>query len=268
MNTASISVRLHKVSVAFQGREVVRDVSAEFPETGISVLMGRSGSGKTTLLRTMNRLNEEFPGCTTTGRVELNLGNGLETILPDTPSNSARLSLPDLRRRVGMVFQTPNVFPSSILKNLSIPLEYVAGYPKDALADRVRTALDAVGLWDEVHDRLQTPAARLSGGQQQRLCLARTLALEPSILLLDEPTASLDVRAAKEVECLLTRLAGTYPIIMVSHSLSQACRLGQQILVLCEGKILQHVADTKTVTEADLAALLEEDATARFLQIG
>lgn len=259
MNTAGISVRLHKVSVAFQGREVVGDVSAAFPETGISVLVGRSGSGKTTLLRTMNRLNEEFPGCTTTGQVELNLGNGLETILPDTPSDAARLSLPDLRRRVGMVFQTPNVFPSSILKNLSTPLGYVAGCPKNALADRVRTALDAVGLWDEVHDRLHTPAARLSGGQQQRLCLARTLALEPSLLLLDEPTASLDVRAAREVEYLLTRLADTYPIILVSHSLSQACRLGQQIFVLREGKMIRHFADNEAVTEAELVALLEED---------
>lgn len=259
MNTKGISARLHKVSVAFQGREVVGDVSLEFPKTGISVLVGRSGSGKTTLLRTMNRLNEEFSGCTTTGRVELNLGKGLETILSDTPANAARLSLPDLRRRVGMVFQTPNVFPSSILKNLSIPLEYVAGCPKETIADRVRAAFDAVGLWDEVHDRLHMPADRLSGGQQQRLCLARTLALEPSILLLDEPTASLDVRAAKEVECLLTRLAKTYPIILVSHSLSQACRLGQQIFVFHEGTMIRHFSDTEVPSEAELAALLEEE---------
>lgn len=130
---------------------MVRDVSVEFPKTGISVLVGRSGSGKTTLLRTMNRLNEEFPGCITTGRIELNLGNELETILSDTPSDATRLSLPDLRRRVGMVFQTPNVFPSSIQKNLSVPLEYVAGCSKEAIADRVRMALDVVGLWNEVH---------------------------------------------------------------------------------------------------------------------
>lgn len=249
------SVRLSAVSVAFHGRTVVSGVCAAFPPRGLSVLVGRSGSGKTTLLRTMNRLNEEFPGCETQGQVELNLGNGLETILPDTRGRT----LPDLRRRVGMVFQTPNVFPASILKNLSMPLEYVAEYPKTEIADRVRAALEAVGLWNEVRDRLDTPAERLSGGQQQRLCLARTLALEPAILLLDEPTASLDVRASREVEALLIRLAQTYPIIMVSHSLPQACRLGQQILVFRDGCLVRQLA-REEASEPLMAALLEEEA--------
>lgn len=246
-----VSVRLRTISVAFYGQQVVRNVSAVFPRKGISVLVGRSGSGKTTLLRTMNRLNEEFPGCETTGLVELDFGHGLAQVTG---------SLPELRRRVGMVFQTPNVFPTSIHKNLSIPLEHVAGCPKSEIADRVQAALTAVGLWGEVCDRLNTPAARLSGGQQQRLCLARTLALDPAILLLDEPTASLDVRASREVEALLTRLAATYPIIMVSHSLPQACRLGQQVLVLQDGEVVRNFTNDGTLDEEQLGALLEEES--------
>lgn len=248
MSTNS-SVRLTNVSVAFYGQCVVQDVNVCFPRKGISVLVGRSGSGKTTLLRTINRLNEEFPGCETTGLVEMDLGQGLARVTG---------SLPELRRRVGMVFQTPNVFPASILKNLSIPLEYVAGCPKDQILDRAQAALEAVGLWQEVCDRLSAPAERLSGGQQQRLCLARALALEPAILLLDEPTASLDVRASREVESLLERLAETYPVIMVSHSLPQACRLGQQIFVFRQGGLVRHFEQGE-VPESLLAALLEEE---------
>ena len=247
------AVRMQGVHVSFHGHEVVRDVRLELPGPGVSVFVGRSGSGKTTLLRTLNRLNEEFPGCVTTGRIEADLGDGPE---PVCPAAEAVRPLSELRRRIGMVFQTPNVFPVSVLRNLAIPLELVAGCPKSEIPDRVREALQAVRLWEEVKDRLDLPAERLSGGQQQRLCLARTLALEPALLLLDEPTASLDVHAARDVEELLQELGTRYPVVMVSHSLDQALRLARRLLVLEAGTVAHRFEKNTAPSEKELALLL------------
>lgn len=247
-------VLLENVSVSFDGLDVVRGVNARLPDKGVSVIVGRSGCGKTTLLRALNRLNEEFPGCRTSGRVELDFGAGLEAIYP--ASGVRTRPVPDLRRLVGMVFQSPNVFPVSVFRNIAIPLLTVAECPKSELADRVRNALEHVGLWKEVGGRLDTPAKRLSGGQQQRLCLARALALEPAILLLDEPTASLDVHATAEVEELLQSLGTRYTLIMVSHSLRQALRLGKLMLVLENGSVAHTLDGVADMTEAELGVLL------------
>lgn len=247
-------VLLENVRISFDGLDVVRGVEACLPGKGISVIVGRSGCGKTTLLRALNRLNEEFPGCRTSGRVELDLGAGLEAIYP---ASGVRVRpVQELRRLVGMVFQSPNVFPVSVFRNVAIPLQTVAECPKSELADRVRKALESVGLWKEVGDRLDAPAERLSGGQQQRLCLARALALEPAVLLLDEPTASLDVHATAEVEDLLRNLGTQYPLIMVSHSLGQALRLGKVLLVLESGRVTHRLEDPAAMTEAELGGLL------------
>ncbi len=249
----SCAVRLRNVRVAFHGNEVVRGVSLDIPGPGVSVLVGRSGSGKTTLLRAINRLNEEFPGCVSEGRIDVDLGEGPEPIWPPA---QARRPLAEIRRRIGMVFQTPNVFPVGIWKNLAIPLETVAGCPKREIRDRIRRALEAVHLWDEVRERPELPAERLSGGQQQRLCLARTLALEPAVLLLDEPTASLDVHAARDVEHLLQALGERYPVIMVSHSPAQALRLACRLFVLKAGTVTHSFARADMPDEQGLAALL------------
>lgn len=252
------SVRLSGVTVAFAGRVAVDAVSLELSRRGVSVFIGRSGSGKTTLLRVLNRLNEEFPHCATAGRVELDLGRGLESVYPET-GRPAR-PLPELRRRVGMVFQSPNVFPVSVYRNLAIPLTQAAACPRRDLPGRVEAALRDAGLWDEVKDRLDMPAERLSGGQQQRLCLARALALEPAILLVDEPTAALDVHAAAGVEALLARLAGRLPVVMVSHSLAQTRRLGHTVFVMNKGRVTHTLDAARIGGEADLGALLGEPA--------
>lgn len=261
----SATVILSDISVSFGQREILHAVSASFASGGISVLVGRSGSGKTTLLRAINRLNEEFPGCRTTGQVTVDVGFGPRYVYSPPPTQPSQrnagpsakdlIPLVELRQKVGMLFQTPNLFPVSVYNNLAMPLRLVAETPERHLPERVEHALKTVGLWEELKDRLNLSAEHLSGGQQQRLCLARLLALEPSVLLLDEPTASLDVHASQEIEELLQRLAGRYTIVMVSHSLQQARRMAERMLVFEQGAIT-HVIDARTAMSEQLIAEL------------
>ena len=230
------SICVEHLEVAFGGRRVLENVGFDAGAAGLSVIVGRSGSGKTTLLRALNRLNETLPGCRTRGRVRLDLGRGLEDVYPQSLGARVR-PLSELRRLVGMVFQTPSVLPVSVAQNIAVPLKVVRGVPGSEIGDRVRQALEAVGLWQETADRLRLPAASLSGGQQQRLCLARALALEPAVLLLDEPTASLDVHSARAIEDLLKGLAERYPLVVVSHNPRQAAELAQSLAVMAKGRM-------------------------------
>ena len=245
-------VSIADVSVSFFKQTALQNINAVFPANKISVLVGRSGSGKTTLLRTINRLNEEFPGCATVGKVSIDFGGGACDVY------AGKMPLEELRLRVGMLFQTPNCFPVSAYRNIAMPLSLVAGAPATEVPGRVQTALESVGLWDELKDRLDTPAERLSGGQQQRLCLARLLALQPAVLLLDEPTASLDVHAARGIEELLRNLAAKYTIIMVSHELRQARCMADQVLVCAAGKIAGIFKDKADLNEEFLAELMQD----------
>lgn len=249
----NLAVRVTGLVVSFGSRQILHGVDFVAQQRSITVLAGRSGSGKTTLLRSLNRLNETFAACRTGGRIELDLGQGLEDVL----GPSAR-PVTEIRRRVGMVFQTPDVLPVSIARNIALPMRVVAGVATAEIDDRVQDALKAVGLWQEVADRLDNPAASLSGGQQQRLCLARALALEPAILLLDEPTASLDVQAAHEIENLLLSLVEKYPLIVVSHSPEQAVRLASRLVMFDAGRICHEFA-ANDIDAAGLAAMLEHD---------
>ena len=212
--------------VSFGGAEVLHGITADFPLRGITVLLGRSGSGKSTLLRSLNRLNECFDDYDGSGSVKLLINGKMTEIYGDSAPEPAAV-----RRRAGMVFQVPNPLPLSLRKNITLPLELTLG--------RMEQSLRRAGLWDEVKDRLNDAASGFSGGQQQRMCLARTLALEPDILLLDEPTASLDRRSADTIETLLEELRESIPIIMVSHSLPQALRLAARFFVMSEGKIVK-----------------------------
>lgn len=242
--------------VSFNGVEALHGISADFPRRGISVLLGRSGSGKTTLLRSLNRLNECFDGCVVSGSARLIINGKMTEIYgKGAPEPS------DVRRRVGMVFQAPNPLPLSLRKNITMPLELTLGLKKREAEERMEESLRRTGLWDEVKDRLCDAAASFSGGQQQRMCLARTLALEPDILLLDEPTASLDRKSADIVESLLEELCESIPIIMVSHSLPQALRLGARFFVIRDGEITNvltrdEIPEDKTIGEKFLEALL------------
>ena len=221
-----------RLSVFFGKRQILHEIDLKIPAGKISVILGPSGSGKTTLLRSFNRLNECFEDYSGNGTARVRIDGALRPVDGD-----GAVPITHLRRRVGMVFQTPNPFPLSIRRNIFLPLRMTAGVEKNAAEEIMRRTLTEVGLWDEVADRLNHPALSLSGGQQQRLCLARALALRPEILLLDEPTASLDRTAAEKVEDLLLSFKGTYSVIMISHSLVQARNLADHIVVLEEGRV-------------------------------
>ncbi len=244
--------RLDAVRVSFRGRAVLRDVHLEVPRGRVTVLVGPSGSGKTTLLRTLNRLNELFPGHARSGSVEVRLGGRLLDVHDPTIDPAW------LRRRVAMVFQTPNVLPLSIERNLALPLRLARGLGKQQARGPIEEALRKADLLDEVRDRLGDGALTLSGGQQQRLCLARALVLEPEILLLDEPTASLHVRSARRIEELILRLRGPLSVVAVSHGLGQASRIADRVVVLGEGRVVQVLDRGEGEDAARLRRRLED----------
>jgi phosphate transport system ATP-binding protein len=251
-NSSTLAGVVEHLSVSFGQRRVLQDINLTFEKGKLYVLIGRSGAGKTSFLRSFNRLNECFPGCHVEGSLRINLGHQWVDIYRDA------LPVTELRRQVGMVFQTPNILPTSVERNVSLPLKLVLGVGKKEIPLRVERSLREVHLWEEVRDRLHAPAATLSGGQQQRLCLARVLALEPVVLLLDEPTASLDFRASQKIEELLLQLKDRYTLLAVSHSLSQARRLGDKVLVLNEGRLAGSFEGPELQQGKTFQSLLEE----------
>ena len=236
------------VHLYYGKKEALKGITLDFPQGGIHALIGPSGCGKSTYLRCLNRMNDMIANVKITGDIKLD-GNDIYSPQTDTVT---------LRKRVGMVFQTPQVFPVSVFRNIAVPLAVALGCPRSELDDRVRDALMRADLWKEVDGRLDMAAERLSGGQQQRLCLARALALEPDVLLLDEPTASLDVHAARRVEDLLLSLAERLPVIMVSHGPAQSLRLASFLAVMEEGRVRRTVSDTSGMTEGDLERMIDD----------
>ncbi len=218
---------LENVGIKFADKTILRDVNLQLVKGQLHMLTGPSGCGKTTLLRALNRLNDCFDKHDMSGSICLKLSEGEVDV-----NLLAYKHLPLLRRKVGMVFQNPNLLPGSIIENLLLPLKVVAGLDSAQAMARCEKVLVQVRLWDEVKDRLNNDASSLSGGQQQRLCLARTLALEPEILLLDEPTASLDPANTEVIEQLLESLKQQYTMVMVSHCPAQTERLADKIFRL------------------------------------
>lgn len=245
-------LKVEDLTVRFGGKTVLEGLNLHIRPGELTMAVGPSGSGKTTLLRAVNRLNEEYPQCETQGRVRVRLGSTWQ----DCYEKGFPLS--ELRLRVGMVFQHPNVLPFSIHKNVALPLRISLGLEKDEVKRRVRQSLEDVWLWDEVKDRLNDSALTLSGGQQQRLCLARVLALDPSILLLDEPTASLDFKATRKIENLFQSLKDRYATLAVTHSLGQMRRLADRVLVLRDGMIVSSLSRADTLDEKCSQDIMEE----------
>lgn len=221
LNNEAPDIRIDALTVRYGGSIALKNASLYVEAGKLMALVGPSGCGKTSLLRSANRLTDSIPGCQTSGRIEI---GGTDIMQPD-------INLIRLRRQVGMLFQQPNPFPLSIAENIRFPLREHGLRNKSELNDRCEYYLQATGLWAEVRDRLNSPALRLSGGQQQRLCLARTLALQPQVLLLDEPCSALDPAASETVEQLIGGMRGKLTILMVTHNLAQARRLADDVTV-------------------------------------
>ena len=217
-------------SVAYAGKPAVKEVNLKVSQGEVLALIGPSGCGKTTLLRSLNRLVEQTPTATTSGTVTL---DGKDTY---------QLDVTDLRRKVGMVFQQPNPFPMSIFDNVAYGLrERGSRRPgKGALEPKVVEALERCGLYDEVKDNLSHPALRLSGGQQQRLCIGRSLAVNPEVLLLDEPCSALDPRSTTIIEELIMKLRSEVAIVIVTHNLQQAYRVADRVGFMYLGDLVEY----------------------------
>lgn len=224
-------IQLTDLTFCYGLKCILDGVSARFADRAITAIVGPSGQGKSTLLATINRLWEEIPGARVRGKVEIAFKEGTVEINGDGyPVNR-------LRRKVGMVFQEPNPLPMSIYKNVAFPLKLAGEKEKSRIEAKVYDVLTQAFLWEEVKDRLRDDARTLSGGQQQRLCIARSLILEPEVLLLDEPTASLDARAACVIEELLSSLKSRCTLLMVSHYMDQVHRVADDVMELTGGRL-------------------------------
>lgn len=208
-----------RLSLYYNSKLALQDVTLSIPKGCITALIGPSGCGKTSFLSCLNRLTDLIPNCKICGQVRL---EDLDILHPKTDTVA-------LRRRVGTIFQKPNPFPLSIWKNIAFPLREHGIKDRQRIDEIVEQVLVDVGLWDEVKDRLKSPALRLSGGQKQRLCIARTLALQPEILLMDEPCSALDPITTGIVEDLIVSLRGKYTILIVTHNLAQARRIADYV---------------------------------------
>ena len=221
-----------KLSLGFSGRIVLGDINVAIKRGSITALIGPTGSGKSTFLRTLNRMNDRVPGFERTGDV----------MYDDESLWSPAVDLLTLRRRVGMLFQRPNPFPMSIKDNVvaGVKAHRIAkGRQLDVVCER---RLTEVGLWDAVKDRLNDSPFRLSGGQQQLLCLARALAVGPDVLLLDEPTSSLDPVTTESIESLIRTMTPALSLIVVTHNLGQAMRISDQTMFFYQGALVEHGA--------------------------
>ena len=201
-----------------------------------TAIIGPSGSGKSTLLRTFNRIYELYAGQSATGKILLDGQNLL----------ASNIDVNQLRKKISMVFQKPTPFPMSIFDNITFALKLHGKLSKSELSDKVEEALVQAALWNEVKDKLHSAGTSLSGGQQQRLCIARTLAIKPDILLLDEPTSALDPISGGKIEDLIHELKKEYTIVMVTHNLRQAQRISDKTIFMADGKIVEQ-ADTHTL---------------------
>ncbi|MCS7124346.1 MAG: phosphate ABC transporter ATP-binding protein PstB [Candidatus Bathyarchaeota archaeon] len=246
-------VDIRKLNVWFKENHVLKDVTLTIKENAVTAIMGPSGCGKSTLLRAINRMNETIDGCRTTGEIYIDGQNIYD----------GSIDVYELRRRVGMVFQKPNPLPKSIFENVAFGLKIHKMADGQKLAEFVEKSLKEAALWEEVKDRLNESAFSLSGGQQQRLCIARALAVNPEIILLDEPCSALDPIATQKIETLIRELAEKYTVIIVTHNVQQAARVSDYVAFLYLGKLIEY-GPTKRVFENPENELTERYLTGEF----
>jgi phosphate transport system ATP-binding protein len=221
------TIEIRGLTVSFNGKSVIEDIHLQVPAGRVTAIIGPSGCGKTTLLRCINRLSELTRGCKVEGKILL---NGQDILQMDPIS---------LRRRVGMVFQKPNPFPMSVRENVLYGLKANGGYPKHNENNIVKHCLVKSALWDELKDRLKDNAGNLSIGQQQRLCIARSLAISPAVMLMDEPAASLDPVSSAKLEATINAMKGEFTQVIVTHNMQQAQRLADYVAFIYLGKLIE-----------------------------
>jgi len=240
-------IKIEGLNCYYQQKIVLKGCKGEFEENAITTIIGPSGVGKTTFLMVLNRLYELIPNCRVEGKVKLKLNGRYLDI--------HSLSLAVLRKKMGMVFQAPNPLPMSIFKNVAFPLRLSGVKDRKYLEERVEKALKDAILWDEVKDRLEDSALKLSGGQQQRLCIARAMITQPDVLLLDEPTSSLNIEAALKIEELLSGLKERCTLIIVSHYADLTRRISDSVVTLKDGRFRKHPNSSQS--EASLSGYFD-----------
>jgi phosphate transport system ATP-binding protein len=246
------AVTLRKLSAFYGETHAVKEVDLAYAPNRVTAMIGPSGCGKSTLVRCINRMHEEIPGARATGEVRLD----------DLDLYDDGVDVVSVRRAVGMVFQKPNPFPTmSIYDNVAAGLR-LSGTRGDT-RERVEQSLRGAGLWEEVKDRLNQPGIGLSGGQQQRLCIARTIAVEPEVILMDEPCSALDPIATLKIEELIHDLKQRYTIVIVTHNMQQAARVADTTAFMLAGEMIEHAATDKIFSTPD-DSRTEEYVTGKF----
>jgi len=251
-SSADIKIDVKQTNFFYGPKQALYDINIGLKERQVTALIGPSGCGKSTFLRTLNRMNDLIDRTRTEGEA---LFDGQNIYAKDT-------DVVLLRQRIGMVFQRPNVFPKSIFENVAYGLR-VQGRPKKEIQETVERSLQGAAIWNEVKDRLSASALGLSGGQQQRLCIARALAVQPEVLLMDEPCSALDPIATLKIEELITDLVKDYTIIIVTHNMQQAARVSHFTGFFLSGKLIE-VAPTPDIFERPRKKETEDYVSGRF----
>lgn len=247
-----IIIGIHHLNVAHAGTPILKDVNLEIPRNRVTVILGPSGCGKTTLLKCLNRLIDIYNGLDVSGQIYL---DGEEIL-------NRRNDLTRIRQKMGLLSQRPYPLPMSIFDNVAYGLKIQGLRNRDELADRVEFYLRQVNLWEEVKDRLKSPATRLSIGQQQRLCLARGLAVEPEIILADEPTSALDPLSSTCIEEQFMKLKRDYTILIVTHIMRQARRLADHVIFIYLGEVIEQGTPTQIFDHP------QHPTTQEYLRVG
>jgi phosphate transport system ATP-binding protein len=251
--SAGTSVEIEDFSLWYGEKQALFGNTLDIEKGLVTALIGPSGCGKSTLLRSLNRMNDLIDGLKLDGEIRL---DGTNIYHKD-------IDVIGLRKRMGMVFQKPNPFPMTIAENVTYPLKVDGVRDRRILDETVERALNGAALWDEVKDRLKDNAMGMSGGQQQRLCIARAIASDPDILLMDEPCSALDPIATGKIEDLIDELSGQYTIVIVTHNMQQAARVSDNTAFMYLGKIVEY-GRTTTIFEAPKSQRTEDYVTGRF----
>jgi phosphate transport system ATP-binding protein len=250
---AAVKMETRSLTIRYGQKVAVKNVDLELPDRQVMALIGPSGCGKSTFLRCLNRMNDLIPGAGVDG----------EILLDGRSIYESHLDAVELRRRVGMVFQKSNPFPKTIFENVAYGLRVGGAVDRKLVAERVERSLRGAALWDEVKDRLHESALGLSGGQQQRLCIARALAVEPEVVLMDEPASALDPIATARIEDLIHELKVRYTIVIVTHNMQQAARVSDQTAFFYMGDLVE-VGPTEQIFTNPKEQRTEDYVTGKF----